>query len=378
MSPRPATFLWAMLAAAAIAAAALFALGAWQERQPEMERYVRERKMAEALGEGRAAPVATQINETAFRWETVPRLAAAPRAALFGSSHGLRVTGEMVGTDSFHNFSVSGAVLTDHLVTAELLRRHDRRPHHWIVVVDPWLFHPWLDFGAWRKQAEALGQIGERLARAAEPRLTRPLAPVAPPPRFPWYRRIALEPLLLRLDTAIREWTERVPDAEALAGRITVFAVDGAVVVPPDVRAISTTAARDLALRQFAVNTDRHRYGTYAPIDDELWAYFTRWLAEVRTDGGRVWLVLTPYHPVLFGRIVAHPDNQLRALEKRLRNHAAEVGDPIVGSFDPALAGIGEAGFYDGDHLREEALAALLAPIAAALAAEEHDRGAGN
>jgi hypothetical protein len=49
----------------------------------------------------------------------------------------------------------------------------------------------------------------------------------------------------------------------------------------------------------------------------------------------------------------------LTAIETRLWECAQRLAVPVVGSYDPAIVGVDERDFYDGDHLRESGLAHL-------------------
>jgi hypothetical protein len=123
----------------------------------------------------------------------------------------------------------------------------------------------------------------------------------------------------------------------------------------------SPEQVRALALRQFAQFSDRHRYGNYGKIDENSWKLFASWINECRQQGRNVVLVIPPYHPAIYSTIVADQANQMKTVEARLHELAAQTGVRLLGSYDPQKAGVSADDFHDGDHLRETGLRKLLA-----------------
>ena len=365
-------FLLLLLAVALLAAGGLHVGNVFEARRPSADRFILERKLARAITEGKNVLPPPGINESALRWHTASLMEQAPAVAVFGSSHGLLITAELLGGAPLMNFSISGATLPDHLITTSLLRERQLYPRRWLILVDSWLCDRDTDFGNWRPRADRLAKIETELAQAGTPTLTPVFSPrYHAPTAASWAVPYSLDPLTTRVDELLREWFDSVHVvAEVKNSPHYLLRTDGSYYVPPELMRENQAQAREQALRQFATNADRHRYGNFERIDPELWQFFTRWLALCRTGGAEVWLLFPPYHPAIYPKIIAHPRNQLRRVEARVRELARQQGYRVFGSYAPAAAGVGEAHFSDGDHLTPAGLERLLAPVAAALAQE--------
>lgn len=361
---RPRSYLLLAIATALFTAAAVVVLG-WLVRQPAIAarmNFVMERKTAARVAQGRPVVMASHLNEWMLRWHLAERILTAPDAAVFGSSHSLGVSAGVLGTAHPMNFSISGSALADYFATAGILEARDLHPARWVIFADPWLFDRGADYGAWHLQADAVLRMEAALAAGSPPleaiftgnRVV--LSKRAQPP-------FSLEPVLRTLDGVAAEFLLRADPAEAGHQGGQVIAADGSLAASAETQPPSPEAVEALALRQFLERPDRHRYGGYRRVDLQLWDYFERWVRRCRENGGEVWLVLSPYHPAIYPRIIQTPGNQLRAVEARVRDFSRRTGIHLVGSYDPTRAGVTAELFYDGDHLREEGLRRLLAPL---------------
>jgi len=360
---RPRIYITTLLAAAAVTATVVGLASVTLARRPAPDRFVLERKLADAIARGQTVTLAGNVNEWMLRWNTAELMPAAPDVAIIGSSHSLSVGADDLGPLSAMNFSVSGSALPDHLVTTEILTARGLHPKHWVIFVDPWFFDADTDYGAWRLRSSDLLRIEERLekSRPTPSHLFagRVAAAASPSPAA----RFNLDPILLNADAWLNEHLLSVHVTDRTDLSAPVIRADGARRAVPDPQMTDLEAVRDLAVRQFVQKADRQRYGIYRRIDDTLWNLFAAWLRANRESGAQVWLVLPPYHPVIHPRIKSAPDSQLEAIESRVRTLAAELGITISGSYDPAKAGTPAAEFYDGDHLLEPGIKRLLAPI---------------
>lgn len=362
---RPRSYLLIMTGAALLAAGAVAGLCQWVARPAIATRlsFVMERKTAALLAKREPVILAGRLNEWMLRWHLANRILETPEAAVLGSSHSLGVSGPLLGTERSMNFSISGSSMADYLLTTGILDTRDIRPKRWIVFVDPWLFDVTADFGAWYLWADEL------LRTEAE------LSARGPYPLYPFFsgnryilgkRRTAaysLEPLFHTFDGAIEESLLQAHRADGDTGGGQIMLADGSLAATADRQPPSAASVQKLALRQFLERPDRHRYGTYDRVDDSLWGYLERWMQRCREEGSEVWLVLSPYHPAIYPRITQSPRNQLQAVESRVREYSQRTGTPLLGSYDPTRAGMPAELFYDGDHLVEEGLRQLLAPI---------------
>lgn len=370
---RPGPYLQiAITAALAVAGATIF--GSWWLQGSALAtrlNFVMERKTAARIAEGKAVIMSAQLDVSMLRWQLAHRITRDPDAAVFGSSHSLGVSGRMVGADHSMNFSIPGSALADHFATAGILDARGIHSPRMVIFVDPWLFDRGADFGGWHLQADAVIHL-ETVLSATPPRpeaIFTGNRGVLARSRRPLF---SLEPILRMVDGAAAEFLLQARLAPPGQEGPHILARDGSLPPSDSSQAPATAAVEALALRQFGENPDRHRYGTFERFDPQLWDYFDRWVQYYRRQGSEVWLVLSPYHPAIYPRILRSPGNQLKAVEARLREYSRRTGIPLVGSYDPARAGVTADLFYDGDHLREEGLQRLLAPISRAPAVPAH------
>ena len=365
-------FLSLFALAALIAAAALLVFNALRGRRDADERNIVERLVARQIAEGHSVIPPPGLDEAALRWHVAQELTKAPAVGVLGSSHSLHLSGPMLGVHGLQNFSISGGDMTEHIVTTTLLERRGLSPRVWVIVVDPWYFDRSTDFGMWKLRGAVLVAAERRLDQAAKPHIPAIFGPRwHPPAEATLSERFSITPLVDWLDDIARRLAYRptVVDPSKSDLPFLILRSDGAYQVTPD----SDHAGDDsteLARRQFVQDIDRHRYGSYERIDADLWMLFERWIDACQASGSRVILVLTPYHPSIYPKIVARPDNQLQKIERMVRAFASRQHLPLFGSYDPSKLGMTAADFFDGDHLDDAGLRRLCAPMAPVVRAD--------
>lgn len=323
-----------------------------------------EQKMAANIASGRLAIPPQTFDERALRWQTVADLRHSPDMVVIGSSHGLSVTGAMLNEPDLQNLSVTGGMMPDGWVTTDLLDRAGIRPRIWVIFVEPWFFDVHADISLWQQRGADAAAFERRLSAMASPALPPVYAPrLKPKPTPGLLTPLTISPVIDWLDEAVRgfRYDPNLPPGETLHG--LVLRGDGSFFRTWEATEPDTGSTR-LALRQFAMDADRYRYGNYPAEDPVLWTYFTRWLDFCRSRGREVWLVIPPFHPAIYRDIVSTPDNQLASIEARTRALAAREGYRVIGSYDPAVLGLTAPDFEDGDHLNDLGLAHLFAPVA--------------
>jgi hypothetical protein len=89
------------------------------------------------------------------------------------------------------------------------------------------------------------------------------------------------------------------------------------------------------------------------------------WIDFMQAHGQEVVLYLPPYHPIVDRYIDENPDLYGRVVEAEayVRDLAARKKLQIAGSYDPARAGLAEADFVDGMHLKPEGVTKVLSGL---------------
>ena len=95
-----------------------------------------------------------------------------------------------------------------------------------------------------------------------------------------------------------------------------------------------------------------HMEGFDALSDTQIQA-FDSFIQYAQSQGTTVILVLSPWHPYLYGYLLTEPDNHkgFFQVENWVRQYAADHNIPLYGSYDPeCIEGLQETDFFDGLH----------------------------
>ena len=104
--------------------------------------------------------------------------------------------------------------------------------------------------------------------------------------------------------------------------------------------------------------------------DGILAALFDSFVRYAQSQGTTVILVLSPWHPYLYGYLLTEPENHkgFFQVENWLRQYCADNNVPIYGSYDPAcIEGLQETDFFDGLHCGGTGIARFFPGIPQAL-----------
>lgn len=347
--------------AAGLTGTAVWSLGRIAAGRDPGKTWWLEVRLAQAVVANKNILLPAQVDEAALRWCTAEQLTAAPQVAVLGSSHSLQINSDFAFPYLVSNFSISGGSLADHLITTQILDSRQLSSRVYLILVDPWYFDRETDFLMWRARPQPLAAMETRLSALSAPPLPplfrERIAGLAQPKLRASY---SLDPLLNEADNFLQQQFTRLVFTGRNEVLGTVLLSDGSIQAPGHHRDIDVSEARALALRQFASNRDRHRYGNFNTVDPTLWEIFERWIQLLQSNGSRIVLMLAPYHPAIYPSILREGKNQLRTIEERVHTLATTAHLRLLGSYDPQQAGVTEVDFFDGDHLRDDALARLL------------------
>jgi hypothetical protein len=366
MTRRPPLKLLFLLATAALFSAMCIFL--FNTRGPTLgtNRKVKEWYVSRFLLSGKHMVPPDHLDEAELRWSMATQLTERPGLAVMASSHGLLITRKTLPIPGLLNFSISGASMAEHWVTTELLRKRGVLPKVMLVYVDPWFFYEKIDWGLWHTRAEDLVAYETRLC-FQDQRLKRTFGPRFSQERKNSLRNLySMDLLLSYLDDIYGHLPFNAHEvANPDEAAFTVLCSDGGLQLNTERWKENGPPSRTLALRQFTMNIDPHRYGSFDVFDENLWNLFLAWLRDCRAQGCEIWIVFSPYNPVIYKEIVANPLNKLHMIETRTRQAAKDMGAKCFGAYDPAVQGFTEENFSDGDHLNGVGVAKLLAPAEA-------------
>jgi hypothetical protein len=280
----------------------------------------------------------------------------APDVLVLGSSRTMALHGAAFPGRSFVNLSVGGATAEDQVALTWLQQRGHAAPMV-VLCADPWLLNG--SNGGWQWLAlETEYRQALRDWRAAE-------GPSVPSPTWlPRRFTHLLDVQYFRL--CLRKFASNFLDppppctpTERLFERGFVLRTDGSWAFPEADR--RRTPDEIAARARFDAHQEPVSYlGGFTRLDPVLQAHVEALVHAWKRLGSRVLLFLAPYHPEAYRILASTPRYQrVREAESYFRALAAREGLDVAGSYDPSSGGFSNGDFYDGSHLREEALERL-------------------
>lgn len=319
-----------------------------------------------------------------------------PETVAFGSSRVMQLTAGMTGT-AFYNCGVTGGDYRDVMNAFYLWEKYGKLPDRVVLGIDPWLFRS--DALDRRSNAAlyeemlsvALGYTTSyevpqpsrlyRLGDAAVQKVTKgqttlttlnvttdTIAALFEPAYFQGnvlhYRKTR------DAGTAVTEDGEpvlyhAVSAAEMAANTDEIKCADGTVWYSREFREASDEAVLLAALAQ--AGTFLYMEG-YTALETEQCALFEQFIDYMQSCGVEIVFFLAPYHPFVYEYVTLYNYDDhagFFAVEPYVRAYAAQMGIPVVGSYDPSQLGLTETDFFDGLHVKSEGIAKYFGGFAA-------------
>lgn len=273
---------------------------------------------------------------------------------VLGSSRGLQITEEYVPSgSSFFNLGVSGSDFRDLLGMYYLLVKNDKLPKHLILELDPWLLYDSPDAVNKHADLELYKEfLAEELGFSIE----------YEKPNYDVQLEVLFSPSIFQENIAyyFRDRTgEDTPVAaqgDWMRQATTLRLPDGSQLYDTTLRGRSQDEIDFEALN--LINNAFFRVEGFSRLDTGLQEQLEAFIRHAKKQGVSITFVLTPYHPTCYELALEQPgrfpaffevENYYRALAKR-------EGISVYGSYDPLVSGCTSADFYDGLHIKREAL----------------------
>jgi hypothetical protein len=318
-----------------------------------------ERGIATLLAEGRnVAAIGNHDDRLVQRYLTA-KLDAAPEVVVLGSSRAMQIRRGVAGDAGFFNASVSEAALEDLEAVSQLYLELEPPPQVMILSVDPWDLQEtdWLI--GWKSLSTERDRMLESMGRdAGGHRMDRLEALLRYGQALsPSYFQASSRRLFRSLtgDDAARSVYFATGKAEL---DVPVKLADGSLVYDAAMRLRSSEETERAAL-EYAVEW-RDRIDRVGRLEPARQAEFEDFVDQLMSRGVRVIIYLGPYHPTTYAYFLRERDLRLGgAVEDYLRSIAATRDIEVLGSYDPARAGVGPDDFFDALHVRETGVAKI-------------------
>ena len=307
-----------------------------------------EMEMARIVADGKYVTAVSNYDERLFRKNLVRLMTWAPDVAVIGSSRTL-----LIGSDHFKglrvfNSSVSGASIEDLVALYQLMKGSGKLPRKILLGVDPWMFNDSYQDVRWKSlEGYYYEYIMGRNSQQVE---VGKLTDVSNLLSLSYFQAAIKYLVKHGKGTAPIRTGSKYNDGNTVLS-------DGSLVYGREFREVDTNEL-DRRANEY-IRGDIYGLHDYHAVSNRKWDLFSTLVGNILRSGPTLELVMVPYHPRIYGRIVnSYP--VVAEVEARLRCIATSHSLVIRGSYDPSEAGASATCFYDGMHCNEQGVARLL------------------
>ena len=282
----------------------------------------------------------------------------APEAIGIGSSRVLQFNRENTGVGSFFNMGVTGADVRDNMTSYYKMVSYGKTPKVLLWSLDPWVFYGSEAAFDERADAELYNEFLTKVLNVPtdyeEPDPVELWRALADPAYFQgnvhYYFKNRGQAVITDEDGNSIEFNP--VEGDPYDQTSTIKRSDGSVLYDVAFRNQTVDQIRAQAATACTTFNSVHMEGFDAMSETQMQA-FDSFIQYAQSQGTTVILVLSPWHPYLYGYLLTEPDNHkgFFQVENWVRQYAAEHNIPLYGSYDPeCIEGLQETDFFDGLH----------------------------
>lgn len=282
----------------------------------------------------------------------------APEAIGIGSSRVLQFNRENTGVNSFFNMGVTGADVRDNMTSYYKMVSYCKTPKVLIWSLDPWVFYGSEAAFDSRADADLYNEFLTKVLNVPtdyeEPDKIELWRALADPAYFQgnvdYYVKNHGQAIVTDDDGNPIEFNP--VEGDPYDQPTTIKRSDGSVLYDVAFRNQSADQIRILAAEACMSFNSVHMEGFDEMSETQIQA-FDSFIKYAQSQGTTVILVLSPWHPYLYGYLLTEPDNHkgFFQVENWVRQYAADNNIPLYGSYDPeCIEGLQETDFFDGLH----------------------------
>ncbi len=311
-----------------------------------------EREIALAMLDGNPISNFEKMEEREIVKLYAQNLSEPPQAISLGSSRILQMTAQIAGTDNFFNAGMIGAEQPDVMSSYYLFDRAEKIPEIVILGVDPWIFSSAPEATTYRRVDWKMyndflyyGLGHQDVVVTTEQENMNFWLSLTSPSFF----QENLEYYIENKETGMRP---QIVQGDVYAQTNDVKMPDGSVLYSDSMRSASIEDVNHIALT--AINNSFVNCEDFYEMDASLISLFEEFISYMQNKGSRVVLMLAPYHPIVYEKVLEQPERYsgFFQVESWLRNFAAEKGLSLYGSYDPVAVGCSNEDFFDGWHIK--------------------------
>lgn len=304
-----------------------------------------EKEMASSLQNNKNIFISNNFDDRFFQLSRIEKEEKAYSAIITGSSRVMPIRSQTVGTDII-NLGVSGACLDDHVVLG-VMATEKFSPKSVILGVDPWLFNKNLvninKSGLKGGYEYAFAKIGSFVSSK--------INSINNSEKYFQlinfgYTKESIKKII-KLNgaggAAFAETEFNIP----VSGK-TIIRSDGSREQYMRPELLEQSAIDNAAIAYSKIPVYNLQYFEYS---EESFQIFLN-LLDYLSKQSKVVLILPPYHPVAYPKIIQNYP-AVFAIESKLRDEASKRGIQVLGSYDPEKIQCLNSDFIDGMHPTE-------------------------
>lgn len=287
-----------------------------------------------------------------------------PQAIGIGSSRVLQFNRENTGVPSFFNMGVTGADVRDNMTSYYKMVTYEKTPEVLLWTIDPWVFYGSEAAFDVRADAELYNEFLTKVLGVEtdyeEPDQVELWKALADPAYFQgnvdYYVKNRGQTVVTDDDGNTIEFNP--VEGDPFDQPTTIKRSDGSVLYDVAFRSHSEEQIRTLAAEACMSFNSVHMEGFDALSGTQIEA-FDHFIQYAKAQGTTPILVLSPWHPYLYGYLLTEPEAHAGffEVENWLRQYCAANNIPLYGSYDPdCIDGLVEMDFFDGLHCKESGL----------------------
>ena len=299
----------------------------------------------------------------------------APEAIGIGSSRVLQFNRENTGVDTFFNMGVTGADVRDNMTSYYKMVSYGKTPKVLLWSIDPWVFYGSEDAFDSRADADLYNEFLTKVLNVPtdyeEPDKVELWKALADPAYFQgnvdYYIKNRGQTTVTDDDGNTIEFNP--VQVDPYDQTTTIKRSDGSVLYDVAFRTQTEDQIRTLAAEACMSFNSVHMEGFDEMSTTQVQA-FESFMDYAREQGTTVILVLSPWHPYLYGYLITEPElhKGFFQVENWLREYCAQNNVPLYGSYDPeCIDGLEETDFFDGLHCAGTGIARFFPGIPRAL-----------
>lgn len=277
------------------------------------------------------------------------------QAISIGSSRVLQLTNIIAGTTNFFNAGMIGAEQPDVMSSYYLFDRAEKIPEVVIFGVDPWIFSSAPEATTYRRVDKKMYNeflyygLGYPVEITTEEENMNFWLSLTSPAFF----QENLKYYIQNKETGMRP---QIVQGDLYQQPNDVKLPDGSVLYSNEIRNTSSEDVDHIALT--AINNSFVNCEGFTQMDPNLMHLFDQFINYMQQKGSQVVLLLTPYHPIVYQKVLEQPDRYsgFWQVESWLKEYALSKGLALYGSYDPKAVNCTNSDFFDGWHIKGEGI----------------------